>query len=226
MTDGGTNPIWERAIRRVDKSLGTGNGDGKAQAGETVVLAVRDGEAFRPVEVLAAGACADLKVRISDSWGAYDHVGATAKFTPILLPAGCREGDRLPLFVRYQIPHKPDHILREGVVYLPVAKGDRTAPEVVWAGIQPWNRLEVELRDGARIRKAAATLTRDHSVLEVALNDEGLGGDRTPADGVFTGLVSSAPAGTYALSVRVEDELGNTASRAVAGAFPIELPRR
>jgi len=222
VADGSAHPIWERAIRRVDKSLGTGNGDGKAQAGETVVIAVKDGEAYRPVEVLAAGECAGLSARISDGWGAYDNVGATAKFTPVLLSARCPDGERIPMFVRYQIPRKPDHILKEGVVYLPVTKGDRTAPEVVRAGVQAWNRLEVELRDGGKIRRAVATLTRETSILEAPLNDEGMNGDRAAADGVFSGLVPSAAPGRYALSVAVEDEFGNAAKRLVAGEISLE----
>lgn len=120
IADGASTPVWERAVHQTEKILGKGNGDRKAQAGETVVLAVRDGEAYRPVEVLAAGPCADLAQRVSDPWGAYDNVGATAKYTQLQLSPDCRAGSRIPLYIRYQLPNKPEHILKQGVIHLPI----------------------------------------------------------------------------------------------------------
>jgi hypothetical protein len=224
VADGTGNPIWERAIHRVEKVLGTGNADGKAQAGETVVIAVRDGEAYRPVEVLAAGPCAGLAARVSDPWGGYDNVGATAKYTLVLLSASCREGARIPLFVRYQIPQKPDHLLKQGVIHLTVSGKDRTGPAVVRASVHGWNRLEVELRDGGSIRGAVATLSRDGSAIEVPLNDKGMNGDRAAEDRIFTGLVPSPAPGRYSLAVTAEDEFGNSSTADVTGSFQFELP--
>jgi len=118
IADGSTHPVWERAVHQAVKAVGEGNGNNKAQAGEKIVLGVRDGEAYRLVEVLAAGACADLSSRVSDPWARYDNVGATAKYTQVRLDKSCPVGTRIPLFVRYQLPNKPEHILKEGVVYL------------------------------------------------------------------------------------------------------------
>ncbi len=41
-----------RAVKTAEKALGEGNGDGVVQAGETVAVAVLDGEAYRAVERL------------------------------------------------------------------------------------------------------------------------------------------------------------------------------
>lgn len=224
VADGAVHPVWERAIQRVEKRLGAGNADGKPQAGETAVIAVRDGEAYRPVEVLAAGSCAELSARVSDPWASYDNVGATAKFSLLLLASSCRHGTPIPLFVRYQIPRKPAHILKQGVVYLTVDGTDRTPPLVVRAGVHGWNRLEVELSDGGSIRRAVATLTRDGAVIEAPLNDAGLNGDRTPQDRVFTGLIPNPAPGRYSLSVEAEDEFGNSSRTHFAGDFPFDMP--
>ncbi|MDZ4799938.1 MAG: hypothetical protein SGI92_17410, partial [Bryobacteraceae bacterium] len=105
----------------VEKSLGTGNGDGKAQAGETIVIAVPDGEAFRAAELFSSDSCVDLTTRLSDTWRDYDYVGATGKTSLAHIRKDCPTGHEIPLFVRYQLPDKPDHILKEGTVVVRVA---------------------------------------------------------------------------------------------------------
>jgi hypothetical protein len=119
--DGTRQRLWERAVRTAEKVLGSGNGDSRAQPGETIALAVPDGEALRAVELFSWDACLDLSQRLSDPWSAYDNVGATAKITLARIKQTCAEGREIPLFVRYQIPNKPDHILKEGVVRLRLA---------------------------------------------------------------------------------------------------------
>jgi hypothetical protein len=119
--DGSKAAVWERAIHKVEKNLGMGNADGKAQAGEKVVLAAHNGDALRPVEVLTSHPCLDLTERVSDPWGAYDNVGATAKFTVVHILPSCKQRDAIPLFVQYQLPNKPVHVLEQGVVRLVIA---------------------------------------------------------------------------------------------------------
>ncbi|MCZ2080603.1 MAG: hypothetical protein LC130_37010 [Bryobacterales bacterium] len=114
--DGAKWRVWHRAVHSTEKTLGTGNGDGQAQPGEDVVLGVPDADALRLVEVFTSDACADVSTRISDPWGAYDNVGATAKYSVVQLSSSCRAGSEIPLFVRYQLPDKPEHALKEGTV--------------------------------------------------------------------------------------------------------------
>jgi hypothetical protein len=55
---------------------------------------------------------------VSDPWGSYDNVGASAKSSRVLVSAACPEGAEIPLFLRYQRPSKPEHVLVEGTARL------------------------------------------------------------------------------------------------------------
>jgi S-formylglutathione hydrolase FrmB len=114
--DGAKAKLWERAVKPAEKILGAGNGDGVVQAGETIAVAVPDGEAYRAVELFTSDACALLTRRLSDPWGAYDNVGATAKITLARISPSCPEGHEIPFFARWIEPNKPEHVLKQGVV--------------------------------------------------------------------------------------------------------------
>jgi hypothetical protein len=113
--DGVRTPLWRRAIQKSEESLGEGNGDGAVQPGETIVLAVEDGEAHRALELFTNDACADLTRRVSDGWGGYDSVGGSAKFTLAKISPKCA-GREIPFYARWVEPSKPDHVLKTGVV--------------------------------------------------------------------------------------------------------------
>lgn len=211
IADGAELPVWQRAVNRTTRVVGSGNGDGVADRGETVALAVRDGEAFRLVEVFTTHPCADVSRRVSDPWGSYDNVGASAKSSLVLLSSACPAGESVPVFLRYQRPSKPEHVLVEGTTSLRVAGPDRTPPRPEWAAVRDWNVLELKIRDGARVRAARATLRRGEAELLVRLNDAGLEGDRSAGDGIFTGLAPNAAPGAYRVTLVAEDELGNSA---------------
>jgi hypothetical protein len=223
LADGTKLPVWQRAVQESESVLGTGNGDGKAQAGEMVVIAVRDGNAVRPVEVLTADPCLDTSKRVSDPWGSYDNVGATAKYTVLLIASSCSGPREIPLFVRYQLPNKPEHVLKEHVVTLSIAGRDTTPPHVESAAVRDWNRLEVRIMDGARVTSATATVTLSDIVLRFPLNDEGRGGDLAAGDGIFTGLAPNPPAGRYTLRVDAKDEFGNSADRVMEQELEFRL---
>lgn len=120
LLDGSKAAVWERAIHQSEKTLGSGNGDGKAQPGENVVIAARDGAALRLVEALTPHPCVDLSERVSDPWGAYDNVGATAKYTVAHISPTCKPGAKVPLLVQYQLPNKPTHALKRAIFSLEI----------------------------------------------------------------------------------------------------------
>ena len=121
IADGTKLPVWQRAVQQSEAVLGVGNGDGKAQPGEMIVIAARDGNAVRPVEVFSSDPCVDTAKRVSDPWGAYDNVGETAKYTILLIAPSCSGPRDIPLFVRYQLPNKPEHVLKEHVLSLSIS---------------------------------------------------------------------------------------------------------
>jgi hypothetical protein len=215
IADGMKLPVWERAVNRTTRVVGSGNADGVADRGETVALGVRDGDAFRLVEVFTSHPCVDVSRRVSDPWGSYDNVGASAKSSLVLVSSSCPDGAEIPLVLRYQRPSKPNHVLVEGTTRLRIQGRDRTAPQPEWAAVRDWNLLEIKIRDGGRIRVARAALRQGDAALAVRLNDDGREGDRSAGDGIFSGLVASAAPGAWRLTLTSEDEFGNSASTTV-----------
>jgi hypothetical protein len=226
IADGKKLPVWQRAIQKSEVVSGAGNADGEAQPGEMIVIGVRDGDAMRAAEVFASDPCVDPSKRVSDPWGAYDNVGATAKYTVLLISSSCSGPRDIPLFVRYQLPSKPEHALKEHTVMLRISGRDTTPPHVDSAAVRDWNRVEVRITDGARLNSATATLTFEERVLEFPLNDEGRSGDRAAGDGIFTGFAPNPPAGRYTLRVNARDEFGNESDRVIEGELEFTLSSR
>jgi hypothetical protein len=185
---------------------------------------VRDGPAIRPVEVFSSDPCVDTTERVSDPWGSYDNVGATAKHTVLLISSSCQSGHEIPLLIRYQLPSKPEHILRENTISLKVSGSDTTGPQPESAAFRMWNRLDVRIRDGARVKRATATLTHQETVIDVPLNDDGLNGDLASDDGISSGIAPNPPAGVYRLRIEAEDVHGNRVARDMAGEYEFKLP--
>jgi S-formylglutathione hydrolase FrmB len=222
--DGSEAAVWRRAIHQEKLAPGAGNGDGKVQAGEQVVLAIRDGAALRAVEVLTTHPCIETSERISDPWGAYDNVGATAKYTVLQIASSCAETRPIRVFVQCQLPSKPEHVLKQGVFSFTIGGKDTTAPVARSVRIAEGNRVEAVLRDGGRIDNAVAWLELGGNSLIVQLNDDGRAGDRAANDGVFTGVAPNPRAGEYSVRIEAKDEFGNSSSLVLPQKLKFLLP--
>lgn len=119
IADAKSYKIYQQAVDLQDVILGKGNGNGQANAGETVAILLPDGQGFRPVELFTNDACIDTSARESDPWGAYDHVGASAKYTLAAIRKDC--GGRVARLIgRVQFPNKPNHVLKLVEIDLPI----------------------------------------------------------------------------------------------------------
>ena len=125
LADGGTFPLYQRGVEKQPVRLGEGNADGRAGPGETVAVLFPDGDAFRGAELFTNDACVDTRTRISDEWGTYDHVGASAKYTLAKITPACPPGHTARILARVLLPDKPNHHLRYAVIELTVS-GSRT----------------------------------------------------------------------------------------------------
>jgi pimeloyl-ACP methyl ester carboxylesterase len=114
--------VFYHAIEKHTIALGEGNGDGKPNHGEQIVILLPDGDAYRAAELFSDSDCLDLTTRISDNWAAYDHVGASAKFT--VAKINCAPGQVVQLKARIVIPNKPNHQTREVTIKLPILAPD------------------------------------------------------------------------------------------------------
>jgi len=77
---------------------------------------LRDGTAYRAAELFTNDACMDLTRRVSDNWGDYDHVGASAKYSLPLIRDDCASGHVVRALARVQLPDKPNHKIRYAAV--------------------------------------------------------------------------------------------------------------
>lgn len=112
--------IYQNAIELQERPFGTGNGDGRANPGETIAILLPDGDGFRAAELLTTDRCLDTSARESDSWSVYDHVGASAKYSLPLIRPDCAPGRSVRALVRVQLPDKPNHRLRYAQIDLPI----------------------------------------------------------------------------------------------------------
>lgn len=118
IADHRTFQIFQHAIEKQTMTLGEGNGDGKVNPGEEIAILFPDGGAYRAAELFTNDPCVDITRRVSDNWGAYDWVGASAKYT--LAKINCPAGHIIELGTRYLIPNKPNHQIRTATIKLEV----------------------------------------------------------------------------------------------------------
>ena len=120
IADAKSYKIYQHATELEDVILGRGNANGQANPGENVAILLPDGDGYRAAEVFTSDACIDNSARESDSWGAYDHVGASVKYSLPLIRAECAPGHVVRMLARVQLPNKPNHKLRLVEIDLPI----------------------------------------------------------------------------------------------------------
>jgi len=116
IADGLSLPVYQRGETVEPLTLGTGNGDGRANPGERIAILLPEGDGYRAAELFTNDACIDLTQRESDGWGSYDHVGASAKISLQLIRGNCAPGHWVRALARTQLPDKPNHQIRYSVV--------------------------------------------------------------------------------------------------------------
>ncbi|MEO7650512.1 MAG: hypothetical protein ABIZ80_08575, partial [Bryobacteraceae bacterium] len=116
VADGKTFSVFQHAIEKGELSLGKGNGDGRVNGGETIAILLPDAGAYRAAELFTNDSCVDNTIRASDSWSAYDHVGASAKYGLPAIKRGCPAGHVIHFMARVQLPDKPNHKVRYAAV--------------------------------------------------------------------------------------------------------------
>ena len=121
ITDGRQFHVFQEGVKQVPLTLGRGNGNGQANAGEKIAVLVPDGAAWRAAELFTNDECVDLRQRVSDVWSDYDHVGASAKYSFAVIQPGCPAGHIVRMLGRVQWPHAPDHRIEYFTVEFPVA---------------------------------------------------------------------------------------------------------
>lgn len=122
IADARTFSVFQAGVEIQSLLLGKGNGDGRADPGETIAVLLPDGPAYRAAELFSNDACIDLTARVSDVWSAYDHVGASAKYSLPFVRLNCPPGHVAHLLARLQMPDKPNHRIQYAAIELPIGQ--------------------------------------------------------------------------------------------------------
>jgi hypothetical protein len=205
--------------------LGTGNGDGIANPGESVVILVRDHQKYWRTELCTSDQFVNTSgrnIRLSDNWGNYDHVGGSAKYSVPLISSECPQGHNIEFIASYWLPAYPEHIIKQGKVGIKVTGKDSAPPVIRWATVSGDNTVQVKAFDGSAIKQVVCKFTaiRDpQKSLEVILNDDGIEGDRTAQDGLFSRKLPEQKFGLFHMEIEARDTFDNKRSEKQDGVF-------
>jgi S-formylglutathione hydrolase FrmB len=196
--------------------LGSGNGDGIANPGESIVILAKDIQKYWRTDLYSADPYVNpfgVAVRKSDYWGNYDHVGASAKFDVPLIASNCPENHTIEFFAEYWLPDNPLHIIKQGVIKLEV-KGsvDTTPPQIHWVQATGDNIVRAKVVDGSKMQsvKIKLILKNDPTKsFDVELQDDGSAGDVAEGDNVYSKKIPTDKFGIYRLVIEAIDSTGN-----------------
>ncbi|MGK2860775.1 MAG: alpha/beta hydrolase [Chitinophagaceae bacterium] len=207
IADGKIFTVAKAGIDMETILLGTGNGDGVANPGESIVILVKDRDKFWRTHLSFSDKYLNpfgVNARMPDNWTPYDHVGASAKYSIPLISSACPENHSIELFAEYWLPEYPYHIIKQGVIKTDVKGKDKTAPKIKWIEIPGDNIIQVSLYDGSKIQSVKATLiSKDDpaKTIEVELKEEG--------DNVFSKKIPGQTFGFYRVIIEAMDSFGN-----------------
>lgn len=216
IADGGEYTYLSRGSDTITAVLGTGNGDGVLNPGESFAILVEDNGLHRLTQIKSNSEFLNLESkysRKSDNWVPFDHVGGSFKYTIPTVSSNILDGEFIDLAIEYWMPDYPDHFIKKSRIRVPVEGEDFTAPVVNDITLNGDNVLQISISDGASIEVAKLLVKGEEdtgSITEYELNDDGVGDDIVPNDGVITQKISVPYFGEYNLSLYIEDELGNS----------------
>jgi S-formylglutathione hydrolase FrmB len=218
--------------------LGNGNGDGFANAGESIVVLIKDGGLYRRAFLYFKDEFVNRNGednRMSENWGDFDHGGASAKYSIPVIAGNCTDGHSISFFAEYIVPsERPSHQTRGGTISITVSGNDKTPPNAGWASNGVDNSFMVQMVDGSEIKSVTAYFTPDFTMLDeylgealkarirafsLPLFDDGAGPDKTKGDRVFSCKVLSPYFSQYSVEIQAEDIYGNISKQKLSGVF-------
>lgn len=225
IADGKTFTVAKAGIDTGKIFLGVGNGDGVANPGESIVILVKDQNKYWRTNLFYSDKYVNpfgINVRMSDNWGAYDHVGGSAKFSIPVISSDCIDNQSIEFFAEYWLPDYPNHIIKQGKIKIRVTGKDRTPPILRWARIPGDNIVQAMVYDGSKIQNIKAKLIlKDNpgKFFEIELKDDGKEGDRAVADNVFSKKIPDQKFGLYRMEIEATDSFGNKMTEKCSDIF-------
>ena len=225
IADGKTFTVAKGGKDTETISLGHGNGDGVANPGESIEILVKDQNKYWRTNLSFQDQYINpfaINTRVSDNWGSFDYVGASAKYSVPLISSDCPGNYKMDFFAEYWLPEYPLHIIKQGKIEIEVKGTDRTPPIISWVRIPGDNVIQAKVYDGSKIQsvKAKLMLKDDPKIsFEVELNDEGIAGDRAESDNVFSKKIPAQKFGFYKVVIEAIDSFGNKSIEEVSEEF-------
>jgi S-formylglutathione hydrolase FrmB len=207
--------------------LGSGNGDGIANPGESLVILVKDKNKYWRTDLTVADKYVNpfgMNTRRSDDWTPFDHVGASAKYSVPLIASDCPENHTIDFFAEYWLPEYPFHIIKQGIIKIEVKGKDNTPPNISGVQVSEDNIIHTKIYDGSKIQSVKATfiLKDDPSkIFEVELTDDGMEGDNVAGDNVFSKKIPEQKFGIYRVILEATDSFRNKITQEVPEIFVV-----
>ncbi|GJM29774.1 MAG: hypothetical protein DHS20C17_24090 [Cyclobacteriaceae bacterium] len=239
IADGREFTISKAGVDSATLKLGTGNGDGKINPGESIVVLVKDQGKYHPSRIYTSDQYVNpfgVNVVISDSWSTYDHVGGSAKYSIPVISSDCPENHSIEMIGEYWLPRDQngkDHSIKKFKIEVEVTGKDQTPPQLAWARVTGDNALMARIFDGAEVTRVHAKLIPVSGVIEldymevpvptdtikIELNDQGISGDVVPGDFVFSNQIEEQSGNFYQVEINVEDRFGNESNHRLPEIF-------
>jgi len=215
IADGKRVTVAKEGVDTETVVLGSGNGDGVANPGESIVVLVKEMNKLWRTSLIVSDKYINplgANIRISDNWGKYDNVGGSAKYSVPIISSECPENHIAVFFAEYWLPDKPDHIIKNGKISIKVTGKDITPPELQWVRIPGDNVIQAKILDGSVVRNVKAKLVlkdKPDKYFEVELKDDGSNGDKAENDNVFSFEIPEQRFGLYNIEISAADSSEN-----------------
>lgn len=225
IADGKKVKVANAGIDIEDTLLGSGNGDGVANPGESIVILVKDKGIYRRTSLSFSDNYLNpfgVNIRRSDNWNKYDDVGGSNKYSLPLIASNCPENHNMEFIAEYWHPDSLRYTIKSGRIELKVKGKDTTPPQFNWVQIPGDNIIQTKLYDGSRIQRVKATLISKNNPIkyfDFELNDNGLNGDNEANDNVFSSKIQDQKFGFYRVIITATDSFGNNLKEEYPNAF-------
>jgi len=195
IADGKIFTVAKAGVNSETILLGSGNGDGVANPGESIVILVKEKDTYRRTRLQFSDKYLNpfgVNSREGDDWMPYDANGVANKYTVPLIASDCPENHKIEFLAEYWLPDYPMHIIRRGKIAITVKGKDTTPPKLKWVQIPGDNIIQVKLYDGSKIQSVKARFVNNEEpskYFDIQLKDDGLGSDRVEGDNVFSSII-------------------------------------
>ncbi len=227
IADGKEFTVARAGTSKTSIVLGSGNGDGIANPGESIVILVKDNNTYNRTFLYTSDKYVNpngINLRASDNWSSYDHVGGSAKYSVPLISSDCPENHIIEFFTEYWLPSYPDHIIKRGKAKIRVSGEDNTPPQIQWVKVTGDNTIKVKVIDGGKIEKVKANLKSKSGAgkyPEFVLNNDGIDGDKIKDDNVFSTKIPEQKFSLYNVEIEAADIFGNDIVKNFSDVFVI-----